>query len=84
MTYSLAQVAIEESSGRPPMNYESALCGSLGGAIAAAVTTPLDVLKTRIMLSHEQEVRLTVRSLSSDMSHHVYSAMQLYLHYLDR
>lgn len=30
---------------------ESALFGSLSGAVAALVTTPLDVLKTRIMLS---------------------------------
>ncbi|TRM62514.1 mitochondrial carrier domain-containing protein [Schizophyllum amplum] len=32
----------------PP--YEAALCGSVAGAISAAVTTPLDVLKTRVML----------------------------------
>ncbi|KAF8579808.1 mitochondrial carrier, partial [Ramaria rubella] len=30
--------------------HEAALCGSLAGAIAAFVTTPLDVLKTRVML----------------------------------
>ena len=30
--------------------YEASLCGSVAGGIAAAVTTPLDVLKTRIML----------------------------------
>lgn len=30
---------------------DAALCGSLAGAVAAAVTTPLDVAKTRIMLS---------------------------------
>ena len=28
-----------------------AACGSLAGAIAAAITTPLDVAKTRIILS---------------------------------
>ncbi|KAH9977654.1 S-adenosylmethionine transporter [Lactifluus volemus] len=35
------------SSLRP---YEASLCGSVAGGVAAAVTTPLDVLKTRVML----------------------------------
>lgn len=34
---------------------ESALFGSLSGGIAAGVTTPLDVLKTRIMLERKEE-----------------------------
>ncbi|KAG8461061.1 hypothetical protein KFE25_003630 [Diacronema lutheri] len=38
---------------RPPDPWESALSGSVAGAIAAAITTPLDVAKTRIMLSTE-------------------------------
>ncbi|KAI7899990.1 mitochondrial carrier domain-containing protein [Cokeromyces recurvatus] len=37
--------------GRRTEPYEAALMGSLAGAIAAASTTPLDVCKTRIMLS---------------------------------
>lgn len=42
---------------RPPKPWESALAGSVAGAIAAAITTPLDVAKTRIMLSNEPSVR---------------------------
>jgi len=30
--------------------YEAAVCGSIAGGVAAAATTPLDVLKTRVML----------------------------------
>jgi solute carrier family 25 (mitochondrial S-adenosylmethionine transporter), member 26 len=34
---------------------ESALYGSVAGAAAAGITTPLDVLKTRVMLSQQRE-----------------------------
>ncbi|KAI0518564.1 mitochondrial carrier domain-containing protein [Xylaria bambusicola] len=39
---------------------ESALYGCISGAVAAGITTPLDVLKTRVMLSQERESVLTV------------------------
>lgn len=44
---------------------ESALFGSAAGAVAAGVTTPLDVLKTRIMLTRRQhgEKRIAISPL---------------------
>ena len=45
---------------------ESALFGSLSGAVAAAATTPLDVLKTRLMLA--KQVRVWIH-ITSDRSH---------------
>jgi solute carrier family 25 S-adenosylmethionine transporter 26 len=36
--------------GHDTAPYQGALCGSFAGAIAATVTTPLDVAKTRLML----------------------------------
>ncbi|KAL1117182.1 hypothetical protein AAG570_004509, partial [Ranatra chinensis] len=37
--------------GESPTPFEGAICGALAGSLAGAVTTPLDVIKTRIMLS---------------------------------
>ena len=44
------------STGKETVSaYESGAFGSVAGAIAAGITTPLDVLKTRMMLSKEKE-----------------------------
>jgi solute carrier family 25 (mitochondrial S-adenosylmethionine transporter), member 26 len=39
---------------------ESAVFGSISGAIAAGLTTPLDVLKTRLMLAQRRESAVTM------------------------
>lgn len=37
---------------------ESAVFGSIAGAVAAGITTPLDVLKTRMMLAKEKQAMI--------------------------
>lgn len=56
--------------------YEGALCGTIAGAVAAATTTPLDVIKTRTMLSKE----VSSSSLIEDRLI-IVSAYQLYRSY---
>ncbi|TFK59991.1 mitochondrial carrier [Pluteus cervinus] len=51
LLYELLRRQLSIQTGQQPSPaYEAAICGSISGGFAAAVTTPLDMLKTRVML----------------------------------
>lgn len=58
---------------------QSAACGSLAGLTAAAVTTPLDVLKTRVMLDRSKQTKslfpLALNILSNEGILRLYSGV---------
>ena len=46
------QLTWAQSQGTPSVSpWQGAVCGAVAGGIAAAITTPLDVAKTRRMLA---------------------------------
>lgn len=46
--------------GRDCTPFEGATCGALSVTVSAAVTTPLDVIKTRIMLAHASQKKVYI------------------------
>lgn len=49
--------AFERVTGRKPDRRENLLLGALGGAVAAAIMTPMDVIKTRLMTQRDGAYR---------------------------
>ncbi|EEB19454.1 mitochondrial carrier protein, putative [Pediculus humanus corporis] len=75
--YPVWEVMINEymafQDGKSLNTFQTALCGAFAGAIAAAFTTPMDVIKTRIMLEEKEKIEKIKKNLNWNMAKQVYS-----------
>lgn len=60
--WELLKVTAKRLSGQEPAVFTVSCFGSVAGAVAAAVTCPLDVAKTRIQLADKNAEKLTTRN----------------------
>lgn len=57
----LKVLVVKYSSKRKCEPYQSAICGAFAGGVAAGLTTPLDVVKTRITLDNKKSDKIIVK-----------------------
>ena len=69
-----------EKQGWPVSPWQSSVCGALSGGIAAALTTPLDVAKTRIMLADRDSVESGGKLLIVLRNVYIAQGVKGYLH----
>jgi len=64
-SFPLTQSTWSSHQGSPVDPWQSAVCGAIAGGTSAAVTTPLDVAKTRVMLAQAgaMEVKVSIPQL---------------------
>jgi len=64
--YEFLKLQLSKKLHRKPLYaHEAAVCGSIAGGTAAALTTPLDVLKTRVMLDLRNSSEQPLPSLAA-------------------
>ncbi|KAJ8710393.1 hypothetical protein PYW07_009759 [Mythimna separata] len=59
--WELLKTSVRNYNNGEISSFQSAVCGSIAGGFAAAVTTPLDLAKTRIMLAQDYTVTRKLR-----------------------
>ncbi|CAH2250482.1 jg9588 [Pararge aegeria aegeria] len=67
--WELLKTSIRDRNDGNISSFQSAMCGSLAGGLAAAATTPLDLAKTRIMLAEDYACtrKLRIKPVLSDI-----------------
>ncbi|KAJ2991652.1 hypothetical protein HDV02_003650 [Globomyces sp. JEL0801] len=65
--YEQLKKLVYNSKHRKANGFESSICGMVAGGTAAALTTPLDVVRTRIMLSSKSGGAVSISGICSDI-----------------